>query len=947
MHAAHFAGHHAEAACTSSNGPASVLQDAHIHKQLQDQPSQHPSSRVQRQYRPATTSEFRDSWESTTANPAPPAEVAAGNAVCISDMQHVQEAPQQLQQQPFVHSIDYSSTRRSRQQQHRQNHRGVDSYHQTQQQQQQASQLINLQQRSSLRSHKRPGKHKQPGRSPTDRAQYQDQVASKQLTAAISSCRSWQQLHHLLLQDEANMNHIHACALLSTTSKLAHYCQLDSQEQQQFAEYYVAALQLAFSKVQTTAGPREISSMLWAVAKVGLHPGPDWLEAFLQAAAPQVQQMNAQDVGLLVWSLARFKHAPDQQWQQQLLATTQQKMNRFDAQGLCNMLWGLAVLGIQPSRQWLTTAVAAAQRQWTHFQPQGLAILVWSVAKLGCRVDQDWLQCAADAARRQLHLFKPAEVAMFCHAWAKLHAHPSRSSSSTAQQQQQRQQFLQHVQDVSAQSVHRLTFVEAANMVWALGVLNQQPQQQWLAAALQQLQSTMQHADGKALANACYGLARMQQQPDVKFWDAVWQQIPHVLGSSGVGQQQQQGAGLSSAAAAEYQGSTADGQAVATLLLSLAKLGVGPGIPHPIAAALLDAVQQQLQQESMNGAEIVAVAMAVAKCRLHPQQQWCEALEQSCLLLVQQSISQMSAAGNNSQQHRQRQQLQQLNRRYSDAFSSDTEHGAVDHAPAFVAAASEAGVAHDSSIGSSLQYHQHQQQAEQQYLQEWQLAMKPKEVSNTLLSLARLRHLPGQHLLDAVQMYQQQYSYLMNAADHQQLARALQSMADQRRARQQQEAAAAVLQDTAAAAGAEQADSCLQTNEPSSAAGADEEVSLNAAACTSSNNGCQAPNASSACTDSVSKDRHCHEQHVIGSSSRRRTSNNSSSGRSDWDLQPYGRYILHLGHENSAVRWQGAAAEDAPAAEGISSSSKGRSKALASVMQQAFLVAGGLSAAVS
>lgn len=80
------------------------------------------------------------------------------------------------------------------------------------------------------------------------------------------------------------------------------------------------------------------------------------------------------------------------------------------------------------------------------------------------------------------------------------------------------------------------------------------------------LQSTVHHADGKALATACYGLASMQQRPDqhfwlppsvptsclilhatalegapsIRFWDVVWQQIPRVVGSPPQQLQQQQ-----------------------------------------------------------------------------------------------------------------------------------------------------------------------------------------------------------------------------------------------------------------------------------------------------------------------------------------------------------------------------------------------------------------------
>jgi len=92
----------------------------------------------------------------------------------------------------------------------------------------------------------------------------------------------------------------------------------------------------------------------------------------------------------------------------------------------------------------------------------------------------------------------------------------------------------------------------------------------------------------------------------------------------------------------------ADGQAVAILLLPLAKLGFVRDIHKHVDALLLDAAQQRLQQQSTNSAEVSAVAMAVAQCKLQPQ--WFETLEHSFLLLLQQRLSQQ-------QQQQQQQQL--------------------------------------------------------------------------------------------------------------------------------------------------------------------------------------------------------------------------------------------------------------------------------------------------
>jgi hypothetical protein len=603
------------------------------------------------------------------------------------------------------------------------------------------------------------------------------------------------------------------------------------------------------------------------------------------------------------------------------------------------------------------------------------------------------LQAAADAASRQLLQFKPAELAMLCHALARLHyqqqSTPSSSSSSGVavlpeqqqqqspeQPQQQQQPLLWQVQSVSQGCLASLRFAEAANMLWAMGVLGQQLQPPWAAAALQQLAGTMQQADGKALANAVYGLAKLQHRPSVDWWESVWQHLPLLLpfgpssnaaaaaaagstsdsggssasvSSEGVavaGEDVQAGASFAGAAVAA--GVAADSQAQATLMLSLAKLGVQ--LPPQIASLLLDATQLQLQLHAMNGAEVSAVAMAAAKMRLQPQQQWLVALEaafESLLLPAQQqqqgvAVHQVTGEEGTSNPTAdavacQQQQQQQQQHMYNV----------------------------EQQQSASLQPHAEQLHSPQQLQRQVRRYMQPNEVCNTLFSFARLRHVPSSRLLQAVQQYKQQHQQQLTQADDQQLARALQSFADQE-GHLQRKAAAAAAAALAMSQSAAVAAAGMSEGPAAAAVGAAAAAARSVDDDDAAGGRRQAPEHSSSSSSSSSNGRGVEDSAdtfnaaaaarvLSGTPCSRSSSNglhhngsssNSSRQVDDSCWQEVGKYVLQV-HSNDAVTMLDGSSSSSSSSDAAQSSAQGRHSALATVVQRAFLAAGELSIATS
>ncbi|KIZ05304.1 hypothetical protein MNEG_2651 [Monoraphidium neglectum] len=432
------------------------------------------------------------------------------------------------------------------------------------------------------------------------------------------------------------LNHIHTCALLARTARVTQYHSLPPQQLEGFHAFFCSALDLAYERLPA-CGPREAATMLWAVARLGLHPGTPWLDAYLAAAAAAGQLARAapRDAANVLWALARFGHAPRQEALGRLLEAavggsgdgggggggarqqdgrrqrqTQQREGdgrrdgqrrpaaaaggaRPCAQALANSAWALATLGLVPPRAWLDAWLSAALAVVDDFTAQGLSNSLWALARLGAAPDQEWLAAACGAAARRLGegAFKPGEAAMLLHALGRLRAEPPAGLLLAVQAAM-----------LERDGVARLPFADAANALWGLAVLGERPARAWQRACLLRLQSAVRGADAQALSTSLYAMGRLGLRPAPQWWEPVWAALPAVLGE----QQAAAAEGAAGAGARGRGGGGSGGGGAAVLSSKSLALHASSAWMAELDAAVAAALPRMQPKEAANAALALA-----------------------------------------------------------------------------------------------------------------------------------------------------------------------------------------------------------------------------------------------------------------------------------------------------------------------------------------------------
>jgi hypothetical protein len=242
-----------------------------------------------------------------------------------------------------------------------------------------------------------------------------------------------------------------------------------------------------------------LAVQLWALARLGLCPPPDWMAAWLAAMWAALPAANSHDCAMAAWALATLGVAPPGDWLAALCSRAGQLAPQLGPQELPPLLWALARLRYRPQLRVAQAlllrgqALAAAGR----LSPQGLALLLWAPAGLGLAPRGGWVDAVLAAAAAYLPLFRPPEGAALLVGLARLQHIPPAP----------------WMQEWWSQSAGMLPYAEGRQLVlllWAAVQLGQAPPAAWMRAW--QLASARAMAAGQ-LSSQGYGImwAALQQ----------------------------------------------------------------------------------------------------------------------------------------------------------------------------------------------------------------------------------------------------------------------------------------------------------------------------------------------------------------------------------------------------------------------------------------------------
>ncbi|KAG2497560.1 hypothetical protein HYH03_004306 [Edaphochlamys debaryana] len=244
-----------------------------------------------------------------------------------------------------------------------------------------------------------------------------------------------------------------------------------------------------------TFPPQELTTLLYAVAKLGHRPSPRWLEGACEAvaAAASTRRLSPRQLATCLWALAVMRWRPSPAFLAAWLAASYEAMPYFSPYDVSQSLWALASLysggeGIAAGESMSTSpgaAKATAARLPPHWvaaalgrcrqvlrpgrcAPQDVALAMWGVARLGLAAPPGWAEGVAAAllaaAPTALEACRPVDVGLLMWALAALRARPPPTHMA---------RLLRAAARLGAAG--RLAEQDMANVLGALGSLRYQP----------------------------------------------------------------------------------------------------------------------------------------------------------------------------------------------------------------------------------------------------------------------------------------------------------------------------------------------------------------------------------------------------------------------------------------------------------------------------------------
>lgn len=119
---------------------------------------------------------------------------------------------------------------------------------------------------------------------------------------------------------------------------------------------------------------------LQGFASVGYQPSRRWWSTYFTASTPLLPSYNPHELSTAIWAAAKLQQHPPTTWMTSYLSVSADALKGvsagrvgFGPQELCMMLWGLVVLDVCVNKEWWACLQAAVVGQLQRMKPRDLA----------------------------------------------------------------------------------------------------------------------------------------------------------------------------------------------------------------------------------------------------------------------------------------------------------------------------------------------------------------------------------------------------------------------------------------------------------------------------------------------------------------------------------------------------------------------------------------------
>ncbi|KIY98639.1 hypothetical protein MNEG_9321, partial [Monoraphidium neglectum] len=408
---------------------------------------------------------------------------------------------------------------------------------------QQAQQQTQLQREQTKPQHRR-----QQQRPPARRLAAEWELSipadagARAITREISGCRSWRDLRDTADRHAADLNPIHVAALLAKAAKFVppdspawskSAAEVAAEEGDELRQWVTRGLLPLFDGKLEVLGPRGTANGLWALAKAGCPLPAPLMRRAAGALLQHAPRLEGQHLSSFVWALARWAQLPEERAAAAAVAreaaTTSTQAHSQEPQrqaagpsssssGTENggssiagdeLLTGAAVEsgpraaaaelvpGLSPAR--LQELLDAAAHCLPAAGSQVHSNLLYGLACLRHRPPALWIAGFWAASLPALPEAQPQHLSNALWAAARLGAPPP-------------EPWLRAWAAAATRRLLRSTAQGCSNMVWAAATLGWDPGEQWMAAWLAATRPRLVGFPEQAFSISCWALGRMARR---------------------------------------------------------------------------------------------------------------------------------------------------------------------------------------------------------------------------------------------------------------------------------------------------------------------------------------------------------------------------------------------------------------------------------------------------
>eukprot|EP00877_Chromochloris_zofingiensis_P009733 jgi/Chrzof1/5012/Cz15g08150.t1 len=235
------------------------------------------------------------------------------------------------------------------------------------------------------------------------------------ITVYFRQCQSIAGVHKLCRKYSHLLNPIHVSAAMTTLVRI----QQQQQQQQQCMRQPGSALQ-AHQNLQQNSQRADVDSTVWTqpsspsslesskresqqqgCGSGQLQQSPQLqqvINTLVSTISKQVSRSSSREISNILWALAKLNHCPDHTLMERMLSHFADVMGYSSCQSISNTLYALAVLDYQPSAAWVDQAMYGFIAHADSCFPQAVSNVLWSLAKL--QAPNVWLPSLLGLLRR-------------------------------------------------------------------------------------------------------------------------------------------------------------------------------------------------------------------------------------------------------------------------------------------------------------------------------------------------------------------------------------------------------------------------------------------------------------------------------------------------------------------------------------------------------------------